>query len=192
MKPKIIYTIISLLLSSTGFAQVNRGGVYLSIADYKNRKLTCEIDSRNEKDQINSNGIFNKSYITVIHNGKKYTYGKKYIFGYKDCDNKVYRFSKNDRFELQESGKVYVYSKERRQSQGKNGSTIMVKDYYFSSDIGSEIIPLTVKNLKTAFPDNSKFNDMLKENFKDGLVYAYDNTHKMFKVNHLYQMSLGQ
>jgi len=190
MKPIIKGAItILLLLSTSGFAQSVKSGVYLSLADYQSHKLTNEIDSKNEKDKIKLNEIFNKPYITIVSNGKKYKYQKNEIFGYRDCD-KVYRFYKKDKYKIEESDKIFVYSKERHQTQGKNGSTIIVKDYYFSSDIGSEIMPLTVKNLKTTFPNNLKFNDMLNENFKNGIAYDYDNSHKMFEVNRLYQMSL--
>lgn len=189
MKNRISMAIMSLLLFSvTGFAQKDRSGIYMNLTDYQNHKLNYEIDCNKEKHKIKLNEFFNKPYITVVHEGKKYTHQKNDIYGFRDCDNKNFRFFKNAEYQVEESDKIIIYSKERNETQGKGFK--IVQEYYFSSTPGSEIMPLTVANLKNTFPDNHKFHDMLDENFKDGDAAAYDNFHKMFKVNHLYQMSL--
>lgn len=179
-----------MLLSATSYAQVDKSGIYLNLVDYQKQKLTYEINCNNEKHKIKLNEFFNKPYITVVHDGKKYTHQKKDIYGFRDCNNKVYRFFGNDEYQLEESSGIVIYSKTRNETQNK-GFTV-VKDYYFSSSPGGEIGRLTIGNIKRAFPDNHKFHDMLDVNFKNGDASLYDDFHKMFKVNHLLQMSLKQ
>ena len=192
MKRKVILAIVGLLLQcAAGYAQTGKSGIYLNLADYQNNKLTYEMDGSNNKEKINPNELFYKPYITVFQNGKKYRPKKSEIFGFRD-NNKVYRFFNNQKYLVEESDKIYIYSRQRNQSQGKNGSTIAVKDYYFSTSINEVVRPLTVANLKNAFPENRTFNELLNENFKDGIAYVYDDFHKKYKVNHLYQMSLQQ
>jgi hypothetical protein len=189
LKGKITLAIIGLLLSSVvGHSQTNNSGIYLSLADYQKEKLTYEIDCSKEKHKIKLNEFFNKPYITVIHDGKKYSHQKNDIYGFKDCNNKIFRFYKNKEYQIEESGNIIIYSLERNETQGKGFK--LVKDYYFSTAADNVINTLSVENLKRAFPDNHKFHDLLDENLKDGDASAYDSFHKMYKVNHLYQASL--
>lgn len=191
MKNKIACMIVNvMLLSAAGFAQVDKSGIYLNVADYRNQKLTYEIDCRNDKHKIRLNEFFNKPYITVVHDRKKYTHQKKDIYGFRDCDNNLYRFFGNDEYKVEESKEIIIYSKNRNETQSK-GFTV-VKDYYFSQSPNAEIRRITIGNLKIAFPNNHKFHDMLDENFKNGDASMYDDFHKMFKVNHLLEMSLKQ
>ena len=45
-------------------------------------------------------------------------------------------------------------------------------------------MPLTILNLKKAFPDNHAFHDRLDMMFKnDSQLTKFDEFHKMFKVN---------
>jgi hypothetical protein len=104
-----------------------------------------------------------------------------------DCNNRLYRFFLNEEYQIEESSKIYIYSKERNVTQGKGFK--LVKDYYFSVGSNSVITPLRIEYLKRDFPENHKFHDMLDENFKDGDAAAYDDFHKMYKVNHIYQLS---
>ena len=58
--------------------------------------------------------------------------------------------------------------------------------YFFSVDAASEPQPLTKSNVKAAYPDNHKFHDALDAQFKeDNELYAYDNFHKMYKLNQI-------
>jgi hypothetical protein len=69
-----------LFLSMIAHSQINKSGVYLNVADYETKKLTYEIDCSEEKHKIKLNEFFNKPYITVVHNGYKYTHQKKDIY----------------------------------------------------------------------------------------------------------------
>jgi len=55
----------------------------------------------------------------------------------------------------------------------------------------AEVLPLTLRNLKNAFPDNHSFHDLLDMTFKnDANLNRYDEFHKMFKVNRLLAASI--
>jgi hypothetical protein len=62
----------------------------------------------------------------------------------------------------------------------------MEKKYFFSVGAGGEIFPLTIINLKKAFPDHHAFHDSLDMMFtNDWQLTKYDEFHKMYKVNRL-------
>jgi hypothetical protein len=61
-----------------------------------------------------------------------------------------------------------------------------VAGYFFSKTANGEIIPLTIMNLKRQFPTNTKFLDIIDMNFKyDDDLIAFDDVHKMLRINHL-------
>lgn len=101
----------------------------------------------------------------------------------------MFRFFNNSEYHLHEALAINIYSKQESHQQYKGFKLADV--YYFSTGDTGDIKPLTMANLKLAFPDNHKFHDMLDAQFKDGEdLFAYDSFHKMYRVNHLYQMSL--
>ena len=183
-KLKIILTVI-VVLSLSSFAK-KQGGVYMNLADYKNNKLTYEVDCR-----INlNNSLWNMPYITVVDHGKKRRLKKSELFGYRDCDKEVYRFYNNDEYRIAEAGNIYIYTQTQNIAQSKGYK--VVNAYYFSTTPGTAIIPLTLDNIKNAYRDNEKFLDLLDQFFKNGDVHAYDNVHKTFKVNYVYSKATKQ
>ncbi len=64
-------------------------------------------------------------------------------------------------------------------------------EYYFSKDVKSEIETLSIYNLKKAFLSNHKFHDLIDAVFhQDKELYAYDDFHKIMKINRVLQISL--
>jgi hypothetical protein len=58
--------------------------------------------------------------------------------------------------------------------------------YYFTTSNSDVLQELTKMNLKKAFPTNHPFHDALDAQFKDDTnLYAYDDFHKMYKVDWL-------
>ena len=63
--------------------------------------------------------------------------------------------------------------------------------YYFSDKSSDLVVDLTKENLKKAFPQNHAFHDALDANFKeDKELTNYDDFHKIYKINRLYQNSV--
>lgn len=186
MKTKTLF-ILSLLmiLHGKGISQV-ASGVYKTHSDYLTQKLAFAIDCKTEKHKIKLNEFPNKSFITVIHDGKPHQIAKDSVFGYQLCDGNFVRFADNTDYHLIEKGDVWLYKK------------IMIKTPKSSAEpnlnffsVGSEKpISLTMENLKKTFPDNHKFHDALTAQFKsDQELTGYDSFHKKTKLNHLLEMS---
>ena len=63
--------------------------------------------------------------------------------------------------------------------------------YFFVTKSSDALQELTKENLKKAFPDSHTFHDALDDNFKeDKELINYDNFHKMYKINRIYQATI--
>jgi hypothetical protein len=187
MKTKnLLLVSLFLTLSLPGFAQTIISGVYKTYDDYTNQKITFGIDCKTEKHKIKLNEFPNKSFITVIHDGKPHQMAKDSVFGYQLCDGNFVRFVDNTDYHLTEKGDVWLYKKLIVKSP--KGSP--EPNLNFFSVAGEKPIVLTMENLKKAFPNNHKFHDALTAQFKnDAELAAFDSFHKKSKVNHLLEMS---
>jgi hypothetical protein len=97
------------------------------------------------------------------------------------ADARNYRVSGNVRYEILEARTIYIYSTDVLVRKGTSE-----KEFYFSVGPEGDIQPLTILNLKKAFPNNHTFHDYLDMTFNhDSDLTKYDNFHKMFKVNRL-------
>jgi len=181
MKKSIKITALTCLtaISLHSFAK-SQSGIYLTASDYSNKKTACETNCRVHP----NNTIFNLPYITVIDNNKREQFKKSDIFGYVDGSNKVFRFYHNEAYQIAEAGNVIIYVQHERNSQTKEYKVI--DHYYFSTSTGSEIMPLTLYNLKNAYRTNNKFPDLLDQFFNKGDVTAYDSVHSTFRINYIF------
>ena len=186
MKTRLILSTIFSI--TTLFASAQNSGVYLSASDFASGKLTYEINCSTEKHKIKLNELLNQDYITVIHDKQSHKLQKKEIFGYKDCDNLVYRFAGNTHYViLNPTENILLYKHTIDASKNQKAEV----HYYFSVSGAGEVQTLTLMNLKKAFPDNHKLHDALDAEFKsDDQLAQYDSFHKMYKVNRLYTASL--
>src|SRR5262245_24346041 len=97
------------------------------------------------------------------------------------ADGRNYRVVDERRYEIVEAKTLYIYTADVLVRKGA-----LEKAYFFSIGPNSEILPLTILNLKKAFPDNHAFHDLLDMAFKhDSDLTRYDNFHNTFKVNRL-------
>ncbi len=179
---------VALLAISLNAYAKSESGIYMNVADFKNSKLTYDISCTNG-DKIHVHDFFwNMSTIRVVDDGKKCTLKKSDLYGYRDCNNDVYRFYNNMEYRIAETGNIYIYVQKESTAQNKNNKVIDV--YYFSATPDGDILPLTIRNLKKAYKDNDRFLDMLDKFFGGGDVRAYDDQHKTFKVNYLFSKTL--
>jgi hypothetical protein len=185
---KIIISILLMLLAGPVTAQHDSSGVYMSAQDYINANLKYAINCKTQRHKINQYALLGKGYIKVTHEGVKYKFNKNEVFGYRDCNNSVYRFVENEHYEILNPGESILLYKHSYMA-GKNTT---VTENYFSVGTGP-IMVLSLTNLKKAFPDNHKFHDMLDTEFSSGAVglTSYDSYHKIYKVNRLYLNSLS-
>jgi hypothetical protein len=190
---KLLAMVFAIIISNTqSFGQVNltnHSGLYMTTNDFVSKKLSYEIDCSKETHKIKADQLFGQSKLDIIHDGKKYSYQKKDVFGFRDCNNKDFRFFNNQEFEILDGNYFYLYSFYTLKSNGK--TMVKIPADFISKTAGSKIIPLTLENLKNFYPDNHKFHDMLDVAFKsDAELSLYDTYHKTYKIKHLFEQSL--
>ena len=181
-KMKILLTAL-LVLSMNSYAK-SQGGIYKTLSDFRDNKLSYETGC-NKNGKIHLHDFFwNMATIQVVDEGKKYTLKKDELYGYRDCNDDVYRFYKNMEYRIAEAGNVYIYVQKENTAQNKNNKVVNV--YYFSTKADGEILPLTLSNLKKAYKDNDSFSDLLDKFFNANDVCEYDEVHNTFKVNYVF------
>ena len=173
-------------------AQTSRtSGVYVTAGDYQNGKLGLEGDCGSKAHKLKIHDVVNKPYIDVTHESEKRRYSKDELFGFRACDGREYRFGSKLEYQILETKKLYIYARDFWVNQGRTNRT--VREYYFSVGASGPIQELTMENLKKAFPENHRFHDWLDATFGGGQdPTAYDEFHKMFKVNRLLIASRAQ
>jgi hypothetical protein len=97
------------------------------------------------------------------------------------ADQRPFRTVANHEYQILDAKDLYIYSTNVLVRKGTTD-----KAYFFSVGPDGEVIPLSIVNLKKAFPDNHRFHDALDMVFRnDSQLTRYDDFHKMFKVNRL-------
>ena len=172
---------------------VRVSGIYKTSQDFDNGKLSYAFNCDSSSSKIKLHAIFSTNYIDIISNGNKIRVRKDSIFGYRDCKQKDFRFSKNDdhQYQIMENKDIVIYKTFVSVTSSSGKTTQLVPEYFFSVSSSGEMLPMTLINLKKAFPGNIKFHDMLDVQFGDGtVVSSYDSAHKMYMVNYLLTQSL--
>jgi len=187
-KTKIISTVL-LIISLSTYAK-SQSGIYKSASDFKNDKLTNQNTCSGRKKIHTHDFFWSMPTVKVEENGKKYTYLKSELYGYKNCKNEVYRFYNNTEYQIAEAGNIYVYVQQKNITQSKG--FIVVNAYYFSTTPDGEIMPLTADNLKKAFRTNDKFLGLIEQHINAENVPEYDQVHTTFKINYLYSKSINK
>jgi hypothetical protein len=167
-----------------------QSGVYMSFGDYNHHNLSYTAECTEGK-HIYMRDFFRDSPALIVKkDGKKYTLKKNDLYGYRDCDSISYRFYKNKAYRILEPGNLYIYQLETNLTQGKNFHKVL--HYFFSVSPESEIMALNVPNLEEAYKNNEKFEDLLDQFAKTGDVTAYDQRHRMYRINYLVYKSLNE
>src|SRR5262245_39222634 len=85
-------------------------------------------------------------------------------------DERNVRVAGNDRYQILEARALYIYTHDVIVRKGT-----AEKAYFFSIGSTGEKLPLTILNLKKAFPENHMFHDLLDMAFKnDSDLTKYD------------------
>jgi len=184
---KPVFVLISVVFSigaSDQAANSKISGVYLTAADYEATQLSFQGVCGSAAHKLELHDVLNKPYVDVTHDHEKRRYPKTDLFGFRACDGRDYRFGGNLEYQILEAKALYIYARETSEARGKTFNTR--RDYYFSVGPEGKIMALTLDNLKRAFPDNHRFHDSLDMMFAAGQdLAAYDEFHRMFKVNRL-------
>jgi hypothetical protein len=163
-------------------------GIYLTAEDYKAARLTSESDCGSPGHKTELHDILRKPFIDVTHEGTSRRYEKRAIYGFRSCSGRDYRFVDNDEYEIVESKalSIYVHEVPARNPNDTSRDRATSRDYFFSVGAAGEVFPLTIANVRRAFPGNHAFHDALDATFHtDEDLTQYDTFHRMFKINRL-------
>jgi hypothetical protein len=194
---KIIFALILFAISESGLrAQVKKetaAGLFVTASDFQQQKLTYQVDCNNPNDKIKANTFFGSSTGYVLCNGEKHIFNKKDVYGYRNCQNKSYRFYNGDAYQLMDTLYFYIYYK-YAPAESPKGREMIKKDEYFFSVLPDGVLQaLTIENLKNAFPDNHNFHYSIDANFKlDRDLMAYDKFQKCYKIKYLFKKETGK
>jgi hypothetical protein len=190
MKKIKIMGIVTLLMLNFSFAASSlpgkRQGLYLTYNDFINRHIVYGGGSKIILHQFTAS-----PGIKIIEtNGKVVKLKKSNVFGYCDEKGQSFRFYNNELYKIIDNGKILVYSFYALSNTENGKGMIDKKKYFFSLSGNSELMLLTVPDLKKMFPYNLKFHDLLN-NIKSSeeLVY-YIESDGHVKANYLLQKSL--
>lgn len=182
---KTIAIFVSLwLVSSHASAQTDSVGIYLTANDYALKKLSYKASCLTP-----SNKKLGRSYVSALRKQEQYHLEKSFWFGYHDCHSGDHRFYKKSNYRiLHFSEDLCLYSKEILQPKGKFVET--ETRYYFSRKVDGVILPLEIKVLKKAFPENEKFHDLLDEVFgSDYSLIHFDKVKRRYQLIEVYEYS---
>ena len=193
---KSLVLVATVLAGSLATAEAKSAtGIYLTAEDYKNGRLATESDCDSPGHKVELHDILHKSFIDVTHGGETRRYEKSQVYGFRSCGGRDYRFVDNDEYQILESRDVSIYAREVPARNPKDTSRGLPTSrvHFFSVGASGQILPLTLQNLKRAFPNNHAFHDALDATFHtDDELTLYDTFHKMFKVNHLLTSPLAK
>ena len=167
-------------------ADKTSSGIYLTADDFKNEKLTSEGWGSDSSHKLQLHDVLDKPYIHVTHGNETQKYDKSEVYGFRDGSGRSYRFVGNKEYQILEAKELFIYSVSVDVLDPGQKTRRTDKTYYFSVGATGEAFPLTIDNVKRAFPENHKLHDSLDMTFKsDSQLTQYDNFHKMYKVNRL-------
>jgi hypothetical protein len=160
-------------------------GIFLTSSDYFHQKLSYTATPTYHV-KIKLNELFNKPYFTIKTTDSTIRLNKDSVFGLCEDKNIFYRIYLKERFKILNKHKTILLYAQTGLVQIKS---FPETDYFFSVSINSEILPLTIWNLKKAYPDDSAFHDLLDANFKyDSELTDYDFFHGKYKINYLFDL----
>lgn len=182
-KLPVIIIIMTLGFIKNSPAQTQSSGLYLTYNDFVNHKLSYGSDEAH-KNKIVLHNFLEGSNVTLISNGKKQTFAKSEIFGYRE-NNRDYRFQNNKAFEIVDTEGFYLY-KHDKLVQGTKGLKPITTEY-FSAKANAEILELTQQNIDKAFAANYKFRNMVQAEFKtDNDLNQYDNALNKYQIKEVF------
>jgi len=181
---------IMVIIMTFGFiqksnAQKQSSGLYLTLNDYMNHKLSYT------NEPVSLHEFLGSDYVTVIDHGQKVQLEKNKVFGYQDKTGNSYRFFNDKAYQIVDANGFCIYSHEKlvQPVGGKGPKPTTV--YYFSKKNDGEILPLAPDYIAKAFSDNTKFRNLVEVAYKaDVKLDAYDDVSHEYKIKELYAESL--
>lgn len=181
MKTIYLIAFTSLFFCFKSFCQNKQQGVFLSAIDFTNNKITCSpIEEKKYKFHLNE--IINSDYLKITIGDSVIKFDKDSLFGYRDNEGNSFRFFNKNNYKIISVNESLVLYTQTTIGGYKNKQ--FITNYYFSLNTNSPVLPLNKWNLKSAFPSNNVFQELLDMYFNnDDELSTYDNYNNTYKLN---------
>lgn len=187
----LLCTLLIVITAGRITAQAQSAGIYETLDDFLQHKVTYPVDCGSQKDRIKLNDLFGSSTGYVVTKGEKHSFNKEKVYGYYNCTNENYRFWNNSAYRIMDTTGLYIYYQYKPIQQPGGKGWLKTDCYFFSVSGTGPIQPLTISNVKKAFPGNHSFHYALDASFRsDKELAAYDGYQKIYKIEYLYKQSI--
>lgn len=188
-----------MLLSLTGqlFAQRQKEiknseveGLYLTVTDFKQGKLTIPTDKQHKGDKINLKQFFISPDIISIEQDKETVFYKDSIFAIRLTNGENYRFINRTPCLVADTSYLYIYThkttKTGYEQSGRNrrSKEVPITYYYFSTGNQKAVFMLTLANLrKYALSDTSVHKTVCDQFTTDEMLTKVNPQTGWFELN---------
>ena len=199
MKTHIKIAAIAIMLCLTGqlFAQHEKeiknsevDGIYLSLSDFRNGKLTRPTDMQHDGDKIKLKQFFISPDIISIEQDKETIFYKDSIFAIRLTNGENYRFINRTPCLVADTSYLYIYTNKTTKTEFKQSGPrriykeIPITYYYFSSGNQANIFTLTLANLrKYALSDTLVHKTICDKYTTDEMLYKENPQTGKFELN---------
>lgn len=142
--------------------QAMYGGLYSTVEDYNKNKFAFGFPCDSVKTKVKVHEFFSTG-ITIRTKGSTIRFRAADFFGYQDCNGDAYRFYNKSAYLILNRNTIFLYAEDRIRSKSHESERV----YFFSKNASDAILPLTIHELKIAYPDNRYFHDEIDAIFKD-------------------------
>lgn len=199
MKTHIKIAAIAIMLCLTGqlFAQHEKeiknsevDGIYLSLSDFRNGKLTRPTDMQHDGDKIKLKQFFISPDIISIEQDKETVFYKDSIFAIRLTNGENYRFINRTPCLIADTSYLYIYThKTSKTVFNQSGPRRTYKEvpityYYFSTGNHKAVFMLTLSNLrKYALSDTLVHKTICDKYTTDEMLYKVNPQTGKFELN---------
>lgn len=199
MKTTIKITAIAFMLCLTVqlFAQREKEiknseveGLYLTLSDFQNGKLTRPTDMLHKGDKIKLKQFFISPEITSIEHDKETVFYKDSIFAIRLTNGENYRFINRTPCFVADTSSLYIYThKTTKKVYIQSGRHNRVKstpvtNHYYSTGKHNETFKLTLENIrKNALPNPYVHTAVCNKFTTDEMLFKINTITGMFELN---------
>lgn len=166
-------------------------GVYFKSEDLlKNQPTETPQDcSKNECFQMEETFGYQTLKIKTEQNNT-FIYPAGTIYAFVDCYGRVFRYFNDKYYQVLEIGQVNLYALVRKEFVG--GYVIPETEYYFSTSLESEIMPLERENFLAAYAHLPEFHSYVDRNFYPNIsLKQFNKQNGTYEISQVYSNLVG-
>lgn len=199
MKTDIKTVVLAIMLSLTGqlFAQHEKEiknseveGLYLTLSDFKQGKLTIPTDKQHKGDKIKLKQFFISPDIISIEQDNETVFFKDSIFAIRLTNGENYRFINRTPCLIADTSYLYIYTFKTTKTEYKQSGPrriskeVPITYYYFSTGNQKAVFMLTLANLrKYALSDTLLHKTVCDKYTTDEMLYIVNTQTGKFELN---------